>query len=91
MAYMSAYRTKHGFLHKIHAKSHLATSTSSEGMRFTSCLVHIAGLSQVQLLEYAIFVTITEKLHGYKASAHPILTPGKKTMVLTRLLFQILS
>lgn len=38
----------------------------------------LAGLSQEQLLEYAIFATITEKLHSYKASAHPILTLGEK-------------
>lgn len=86
---MSAHRTKNGFLHKIHSESHLATYMSSEGRRFTSCLVYIAGLSQVQLLEYAIFVTITEKLHSYRANAYPILTLGGKIMVLTRLLFQI--
>lgn len=61
---------------------------SSEGKRFTSSLVHTAGLSQVQLLENAIFVTITGKLRSYKASAHPVLTLGKKIMVWTRLLFQ---
>lgn len=79
----------HGFLHKIYTKSHLATYVSSEGKRFISYLVHIAGLSQVHLLEYAIFTTTIENLHSYKASAHPMLTLEEKIIVLTRLLFQI--
>lgn len=63
---------------------------SSEGRRFTSCLVHTAGLSQV--LKYAIFATITEKLHSYKANAQPILTLGEKViLVLTRLLFKMVK